>query len=313
MSKFMISCLAASVFLFVSCKETKNEEQSSATETAAVLTVDHLSGTSEVKVNPKNPVVLSYGILDTFDELGIPVKGVPGSNLPAYLAKYSAAEYENVGGIKEPNAEKVNAADTELIIIAGRTAAMYDEFKKIAPTINLDVDAKDYMNSFKNNQRIIGKLFGKEEQVEQELKDIDARIAKIKAITEKSDKKGLIVLANEGRLSSYGKGSRFGIIHDVFGLKPADEKIEVATHGQVISNELIKELNPDYIFVIDRGAAIKRASLSKEEFANALVQQTNAYKNDKIIFLNPETWYLSGGGLKSIKMMIDEVENAVTK
>ena len=310
MSKFMISCLAASVFLFVSCKETKNEEKSSTTD---VITVEHLSGTSDVHVNPKNPVVLSYGILDTFDELGIPVKGVPGSNLPVYLEKYSAADYENVGGIKEPNAEKVNAADTELIIIAGRTAPMYDEFTKIAPTINLDVDAKDYMNSFKNNQRIIGKLFGKEEQVEQELKDIDERIAKINAITANSDKKGLIILANEGRMSSYGKGSRFGIIHDVFGVKPADENIEVATHGQVISNELIKELNPDYIFVIDRGAAIKRATLNKEEFANALVKQTNAYKNDKIIFLNPETWYLSGGGLKSIKMMIDEVENAVTK
>ncbi|MBB1140123.1 siderophore ABC transporter substrate-binding protein [Myroides sp. WP-1] len=312
MSKFMISCLAAATFLFVSCKETKNEEKSSTTE-ATVVTVDHLSGTSEVHVNPKNPVVLTYGILDTFDELGIPVKGVPGSNLPKYLEKFNASEYDNVGGIKEPNAEKVNAADTELIIISGRTASMYDEFKKIAPTINLDVDAKDYMNSFKKNQRIIGQLFGKEEQVEKELKDIDARIAKIKAITENSDKKGLIVLANEGRMSSYGKGSRFGIIHDVFGVKPADENIEVATHGQVISNELIKELNPDYIFVIDRGAAIKRATLSKEEFSNALVQQTNAYKNDKIIFLNPETWYLSGGGLKSIKMMIDEVEQAVTK
>ncbi|MGG5578072.1 siderophore ABC transporter substrate-binding protein [Myroides sp. C15-4] len=311
MSKFMVSCLAASVFLFVSCKETKNEEKNSASESTEVITVDHLSGTSEVKVNPKNPVVLTYGVLDTFDELGIPVKGVPGSNLPAYLDKYKDAAYENVGGIKEPNAEKVNATDTELIIISGRTAVMYDEFKKIAPTINLDVDAKDYMNSFKKNQRIIGQLFDKEEQVEAELKDIDARIAEIKAINEKSDKKGLIVLANEGRLSSYGKGSRFGIIHDVFGLKPADENIEAATHGQVISNELIKELNPDYIFVIDRGAAIKRATLGKEEFANALVQQTNAYKNDKIIFLNPETWYLSGGGLKSIKMMIEEVENAV--
>lgn len=313
MSKFMLSCLAASVFLFVSCKETKNEEKSSTAESTEVIAVDHLSGTTEVKVNPKNAVVLSYGILDTFEELGIPVKGVPGSNLPAYLEQFNAGEYENVGGIKEPNAEKVNAVEPELIVISGRTAVMFDEFSKIAPTINLDVDAKDYMNSFKKNQRIIGQLFNKEEQVEKELKDIDDRIAKIKSITEKTGKKGLIVLANEGRLSAYGKGSRFGIIHDVFGVKLADENIEAATHGQVISNELIKELNPDYIFVIDRGAAIKRTSLGKEAFANALVQQTNAFKNDKIIFLNPETWYLSGGGLKSIKMMIDEVEKAVTE
>ncbi|WP_413513437.1 siderophore ABC transporter substrate-binding protein [Myroides odoratus] len=313
MSKLIVSCLAASVFLFVSCKETKKEEKNATTETTEVIAVDHLSGTTEVHLNPKNTVVLSYGILDTFEELGIPVKGVPGANLPTYLEQYKASEYENVGGIKDPNAEKINATDTELIIISARTAVMYDEFSKIAPTINLDVDTKDYMNSFKKNQRIIGQLFGKEEQVEQELKDIDNRIAKIKSTTENSDKKALIVLANEGRLSSYGKGSRFGIIHDVFGLKPVDENIEVATHGQVISNELIKELNPDYIFVIDRGAAIKRATLGKEEFANVLIQQTKAYKDNKIIFLNPETWYLSGGGLKSIKMMIEEIENAITQ
>jgi iron complex transport system substrate-binding protein len=190
---------------------------------------------------------------------------------------------------------------------------MYDEFSKIAPTINLDIDTKDYMNSFKANQRTIGKLFGKEELVEKELKVIDERVAKIKEATAKSEKRGLVVLANEGRLSAYGTGSRFGIVHDVFGLKPADQKIEASTHGQAISNEFIKEINPDYIFVIDRGAAIKRTTMGKEEFANALVKETNAYKNDKIIFLNPEVWYLSGGGLKSIKMMLDEVEQAIAE
>ncbi|MDR0195708.1 MAG: ABC transporter substrate-binding protein, partial [Myroides sp.] len=198
-------------------------------------------------------------------------------------------------------------------IISARTASMYDEFSKIAPTINLDIDTKDYMNSFKANQRTIGKLFGKEELVEKELKVIDERVAKIKEATAKSEKRGLVVLANEGRLSAYGTGSRFGIVHDVFGLKPADQKIEASTHGQAISNEFIKEINPDYIFVIDRGAAIKRTTMGKEEFANALVKETNAYKNDKIIFLNPEVWYLSGGGLKSIKMMLDEVEQAIAE
>lgn len=311
MSKFLISCIAASALLFASCKETKKEESNEAREK---VTVQHTSGSAEVTVNPENVVILSYGALDSFDELGLDVKGAPIGNLPAYLDKYNKADgVVNVGGIKDPNMEKINEVSPELIIIGARTASMLDEFNKIAPTLNLDVDAKDYMNSFKNNQRTIGKIFGKEDVVEKELKDIDARIAKINEIAAKSDKKALIVLTNEGRMSAYGPGSRFGIIHDVFGVKPADQKIEVATHGQSVSNEFIKEMNPDYIFVIDRGAAIKRATMSKEEFANALVQQTNAYKNDKIIFLNPEVWYLSGGGLKSIKMMISEVENAIAE
>lgn len=311
MSKFLISCVAASALIFTSCKENKTETTS---ENVEKVSVQHLSGTTEVNVNPKNTVILTYGTMDSFEDLGIEFKGAPMGNIPAYLGKYAEDKnISDVGGIKEPNMEKVNAIEPELIIISARTASMYDEFSKIAPTINLDIDTKDYMNSFKANQRTIGKLFGKEEKVDQELKAIDERVAKINEATAKSDKTALVVLANEGRLSAYGKGSRFGIIHDVFGVKPADQKIEVSTHGQAISNEFIKELNPDYIFVIDRGAAIKRATMGKEEFANALVKQTNAYKNDKIVFLNPEVWYLSGGGLKSIKMMLDEVEQAIAE
>ncbi|MCC9043260.1 siderophore ABC transporter substrate-binding protein [Myroides sp. M-43] len=311
MSKFLISCVAASALIFTSCKENKTETTDVNVEK---VSVEHLSGTTEVNVNPKNTVVLTYGIMDSFDDLGIEFKGAPKGNIPEYLSKYANdTNITDVGGIKEPNMEKVNAIEPELIIISARTASMYDEFTKIAPTVNLDIDIKDYMNSFKANQRTIGKLFGKEEQVEKELKVIDERVAKINETTAKSTKTALVVLANEGRLSAYGKGSRFGIIHDVFGVKPADQNIEASTHGQAISNEFIKELNPDYIFVIDRGAAIKRATMGKEEFANALVKQTNAYKNDKIIFLNPEVWYLSGGGFKSIKMMLDEVEQAIAE
>ncbi|MGL4581482.1 MAG: siderophore ABC transporter substrate-binding protein, partial [Flavobacterium sp.] len=238
MSKFLISCVAASALIFTSCKENKTETTS---ENVEKVSVQHLSGTTEVNVNPKNTVILTYGTMDSFEDLGIEFKGAPMGNIPAYLGKYAEDKnISDVGGIKEPNMEKVNAIEPELIIISARTASMYDEFSKIAPTINLDIDTKDYMNSFKANQRTIGKLFGKEEKVDQELKAIDERVAKINEATAKSDKTALVVLANEGRLSAYGKGSRFGIIHDVFGVKPADQKIEVSTHGQAISNEFIK-------------------------------------------------------------------------
>ncbi|HBS44934.1 MAG TPA: ABC transporter, partial [Paenibacillus sp.] len=60
----------------------------------------------------------------------------------------------------------------------------------------------------------------------------------VKALNEKAKadgKKSLIILANEGKISAYGSGSRFGIIHDVFGFAQADDKIEVSTHGQSVS------------------------------------------------------------------------------
>ncbi|MEC4114097.1 siderophore ABC transporter substrate-binding protein [Myroides pelagicus] len=311
MSKLFISCLAASAVLFVSCKDTKKQEDNT---NRTKIEVTHSSGKTEVLTQPKNAVVISYGALDTFDELGIPVKGAPKTNLPSYLDKYAKDEnVVDIGGIKNPNLEKVNATSTELIVVGARNVAIMEELNKIAPSINLDVNAEDYMTSFRENQQAIGQLYGKEAEVEKELTDIDARIESIKKKTAASNKKGLIVLTNEGRLSAYGPGSRFGIIHDVFGVKPTDSKIEVARHGQSISNEFIKEVNPDYIFVIDRGAAIKKDVMTQEAFANVLIQQTNAYKNGKVIFLDPEVWYLSGGGLKSIKMMISEIEKAIAE
>lgn len=307
MNRIILSSLALMAFLSFSCKGNQEKES---TDDRNVITVKHQSGTTEVVEYPKNTVILNYGIADTFEELGIDFKGTSKAVLPSYLKDLDPSIVD-VGNIVTPNMEKINELDPELIIISGRQAAMYEEFLKLAPTLNLNVDMSDYMESFKENQRIIGRLFDKTEEVEKELKEIDARIEKIRKETLNMDKKALIVLTNEGRMSAYGSGSRFGIIHDVFGLPAVDEAIEVSTHGQSISNEFIQEKNPDYLFVIDRGAAIKREALNKESFANDLIKTTNAYKNDKIIFLSPDIWYLSGGGLKSIKLMIDEVEKAI--
>lgn len=125
------------------------------------------------------------------------------------------------------------------------------------------------------------------------------------------DKKGLITLTTGGKVSAYGAGSRFGIMHDVFGVKEADENIEASTHGMSVSFEYIAETNPDYLFVIDRDQVVSGEGNAKELFNNELVNKTNAAKNDKIIYLDPAVWYLTGGGLTSVSKMVEEVEDGI--
>src|SRR5699024_6701560 len=105
------------------------------------------------------------------------------------------------------------------------------------------------------------------------------------------------VLVNEGQLSAYGAGSRFGIIHDTFGFAQADDQIEASTHGQSVSYEYVLEKNPDVLFVIDRTQAIGGDDTNNNVADNELVKETNAGKNGKVITLQPDVWYLSGGGL----------------
>lgn len=288
-------------------KETANTSASEAKE----VTIKHLSGETKVKTNPKTVVVFDFGTLDTLDKLGVEVTGLPKDNIPTYLEKYKADKYKNAGGLMEPDFEKISEMAPDLIIISGRQAASYDKFAEIAPTINLGLDATKYMESFKSNAETLGKIFNKESVVKEELAKIDETIEEVKEKATVSNKNALIVLANDGKVSAYGAGSRFGLIHDVLGVTPVDKNIEVSTHGQSISFEYIVEKNPDYLFVVDRGAVVGGQSSAKQVVENDLVKNTKAFKEGHIVYLNPEYWYVSGGGLVSVTEMIKEIEKSL--
>jgi len=279
---------------------------------SAEIVVTHQLGETKVPVNPKRVAVFDMGILDSLDLLGIEVAGVPKDGLPAYLSKYRDDKYKNIGTLKEPDLEALSALGPDLIIISGRLSTFYEQLSELAPTIFMGVDTSNYMPSFKQNMEYIGKIFQKEDEVAARLQEIDALAAEVKAKAEKAGGKALVILSNDKAISAYGPGSRFGIIHDVLGFAPVDDTLEVSTHGNSISFEYIKEKNPDYLFVIDRASVVSGGGqAARETVENDLVKATAAYKNGKIIYLDADYWYLSGGGLVSVREMIQQAAAAV--
>lgn len=312
----MVVTIAAFVMIVAACggnsaDEGKTGSDKDAEQANETLTIQHELGETPVKKNPEKVVVFDFGSLDTLDKLGVEVAALPQNNIPSYLSKFEDSQYENVGSLKEPDFEKMNEIQPDLIIISGRQSDMYDEFTEIAPTIYLGVDTANYMASFTENAQTLGKIFDKESEVEAELAQVNEAIKGLHEKASQSGKKALIVLANDDKVSAYGPSSRFGIIHDVFGFAAADEDIEVSTHGQSISFEYIVEKDPDYLFVIDRGAAIGEESSAKQVVENELVENTKAYKDGNIVYLDPDFWYLSGGGLVSVSEMVKEVEDSI--
>ncbi|OPA79389.1 ABC transporter [Paenibacillus selenitireducens] len=314
---FLVFAMVITVVAACGSKNTSTDSEVSAgtetTQDAKGITVKHQLGETVVPKNPSKVVVFDYGTLDSLDKLGVDVLAVSKDSLPGYLEKFKDAKYENAGGLKEPDFEKINSLKPDLIIISGRQQDSYEELSKIAPTIHLGVDTKRYMESFKENAEILGKIFGKEDAVKEELAKVDETIATVSEKAKSSGKKALIVLANEGKVSAYGAGGRFGLIHDVLGFEQSDSNIEVSTHGKSISFEYIVEKNPDYLFVVDRGAMSGGSgdSSAKQVVENDLVKNTNAFKDGKIVYLDPDYWYLSGGGLTSVPAMVDEVSKSL--
>ncbi|NEU31430.1 siderophore ABC transporter substrate-binding protein [bacterium LRH843] len=277
------------------------------------VTIKHELGEAIVPKNPSSVVVLDMGVLDSMDKLGIEgVTGVPTQSVPDYLPKYTGEEYKNIGSLKEPDFEAIYDLKPDLIIMSGRQLDAFEELNEIAPTIFMGIDTENYVESFHHNVETLGKIFGKEEVAEEELAAIKESLSKLNEKAASSEAKGLIVLANEGALSAYGPGSRFGILHDGFGVAAVDENLEVSTHGQNISFEYIVEKDPDYLFVVDRGAVVAGGeAIAKETVENELIQGTKAYKNGNIVYLDPVYWYISAGGLTSVAGMIEEVDAAI--
>ncbi|WP_409304866.1 siderophore ABC transporter substrate-binding protein [Peribacillus sp. SCS-155] len=289
---------------------SQKSSSSSSNKESQEITVKHQLGETKVKKNPEKVVVFDFGSLDTLDTLGVKVTGVPVQNLPKYLEKYKTAE--SVGGLMEPDFEKINELKPDLIIISGRQQDSYDKFSEIAPTLFMGIDNKRYIESFKENVTTLGNIFGKETQAKEELAKIDDSINGLKEKTSGKNEKALITLTSGGKVTAYGPASRFGLIHDVFGIKPVEENLDAdPIHGQNISFEYIAERNPDMMYVIDRDAAVGEGENAKKVMENALVKKTNAYKNEKIVYLDPNYWYLSGGGLVSLTEMIKEVEKGL--
>ncbi|EAJ1254265.1 siderophore ABC transporter substrate-binding protein [Campylobacter lari] len=296
------------VFLLFGCSKQEHVKDSNVT----ILSIKHELGEVKIPKNPSRVIVFDYGVLDSLKELGLDDKiiGVPIKNLPKYLNSFK--DVENVGGVQEPNFETIYKLKPDLIIVSGRQAKNFKSFEEIAPTLYLPIDTRNYLNSLEKNLYILGDIFDKKNLVKEKFNVLLQNIDYFKLQIDPT-KKGLIILTNANKISAFGSKSRFGIIHDVLGVKIADENITVSTHGKNISPEYILKINPDYIFVVDRDAIVGGEGNAKKTIENHIVEKTNAFKNKHIFYINPEYWYLSGGGLKSTKAMLEEIITDINK
>lgn len=269
------------------------------------LTINHELGTTTVPLHPKKVAVFDMGVLDIMDEIGADTQvAVPNDVITSWLSKYK--NKTNIGSIKEPDLEGLYNYKPDIIFISGRQKTYYPELSKIAPTVYVQIEPGRYMADLEKSVTDLGKIYGKEGVAARKMDDIKKQIADAKAIAANSNDKALILLTNDGSMSAYGKGSRFGLIHDVLGIREADENIKVSIHGQEVGYEYIAKINPDIIYVVDRTAVVGGTKFANTTLDNALVNGTKAGKSKKIITMDAESWYLTIGGLTSTKKMIDD-------
>ena len=297
-----------STLVFIACSNSKKEKTEKKVETILIQTS---KGEVKVPKDIKKVAIFDFGSLDTMDTLGVKVEiATATQSIPKSIEKYKEGALD-VGTLQEPNLEKLNEFKPDLIIISGRTEKYYDELSKIAPTIFVGLDAKNYMSDLNKTVTNLGKIFGKETEAANKLKELETEISEIKKETANFDKNILVLLTNDGKISAYGAGSRFGWIFTDLGLKSSDENIKASTHGQEVNFEYISEKNPDIIFYVDRAKITGGSKGGSDTLNNDLVLKSEAGQSNKVISLDPEAWYLMAGGLSSTRLQLNEIKNGI--
>lgn len=267
----------------------------------ATISVQHAKGMATVPLKPQRVVVYDLAALDVMHSLQLPVAGVAKAQYPEYLQAYADAKYQDAGSLFIPDYEALSRIQPDLIVVAGRSSAKYEVLSKIAPTLDLSVDGKRLMDDMERNVDTLASLWGKQAEGRQLMARVRSEVDGLKAVAAQAEP-GLLVLAVNRNLSAQPPGARFGLLHDVLGVKPAIPADPSKPRGVPMKMEDIAKLDPAWIYVIDRNAGTGTQTdkdgqpvvPSKQLFDNAQIRATQAGRKGRVVFLDPKGWYLLG-------------------
>ncbi|RWR28273.1 siderophore ABC transporter substrate-binding protein [Sinirhodobacter populi] len=269
------------------------------------VTVTTARGPVTIEETPERPVVYDVAAIDSLHALGVPVAGVPQKLYVDYLDDVSK-DAAKVGTLFEPDLEAVAGLGPDLIIVGGRSAAQYDSLGRIAPVIDMSV-SPDVLGDAERRLKDYGALFGRQDKADELIASLQAKLDELHAAAEGRGS-ALILLTNGPKVAAYGANSRFGWLHTATGMPEARAGLSAENHGDAVSLEFIAEANPDWIFVIDRSAAIgEEGQSARITLDNPLVATTNAAKNGHILYLSGAGMYVAGGGYTALMQTLDQI------
>lgn len=314
-----LALTGAMALILMACSGQTSDSESTSNDAKETVTVSSLNGSQqkidlEVPYDPQRIAVLDMASLDILDALGVGdrVVGTASTDID-YLQKYISDDIANLGTIKEADPEAIMTCEPDLIFIGGRLASSYDTLSEIAPVVYLSVDTDlGVIESIRQNAAAVASIFGLEEKVEDLMSDFDARIETIRTVSE--GQTAIVGMCTSGSFNILGNDGRCSIIGSEAGFNNigVDSGIDTSTHGNEASFEFIVEKASDYIFVMDRDAAISTegAQLAQDIMENELVMSTEAYKNGHLIYLaHPAVWYTAEGGITALDIMLSDLEN----
>ena len=302
-------CMLLVTLGFVSGCQGRQEASSS----DKTITVRDAKGEVEIPAEPKRIVDLS-GNSDILSLLGYSVAGTANSDaydytqLPTYLQEplqgakilgYSMQDTMDIEGILELH--------PDLIIISGVQEKMYEQLKKIAPTLMVELAQTDW----RQDVNTFARMMQQEDRAASWLKSYDEKAKKAGAAVRKAngeDTTYLALLASGGQLFVFDAAGIGSVLYEDMGLKkPANMPRQDSISLPVISYEGLADLDADHLIVVGTDADMK--ALKK----NSIYKSMQAVKNNRVLELPSSPYFNIGCSSIGRDVFLDEVQSLLVK
>ena len=274
---------------------------------ASAVTVKDAKGEFTLDKTPSRVVALEYSFVDALAQVSVSPVGVADDNkidriLPQVREKIAA--WQSVGTRSQPSLEVIASLKPDLIIAdPSRHTAVFEELKKIAPTVMFDSRHESYQENLETAQKI-GDLVGKSAEMKAKINEHNDYIANIAKNLGVQGKKASFGTSREDKFNIQNDNGYVGSFLTTLGFAPTKLNSDQA-FVEINLEQLVME-KPEYLFI----AHYRDESIARKWEAEPLWKAIPAVKANHVYSVDADMWARSRG-LEASKIMAKQIEGFV--
>ena len=274
---------------------------------ASAVTIKDAKGEFTLDKTPSRVVALEYSFVDALAQVSVSPVGVADDNkvdriLPQVREKIAA--WQSVGTRSQPSLEVIASLKPDLIIAdPSRHTAVFEELKKIAPTVMFDSRHESYQENLETAQKI-GDLVGKSSEMKAKINEHNDYIANIAKNLGVQGKKASFGTSREDKFNIQNDNGYVGSFLTTLGFAPTKLNSDQA-FVEINLDQLVME-KPEYLFI----AHYRDESIARKWEAEPLWKAIPAVKANHVYSVDSDMW-ARGRGLEASKIMAKQIEGFV--
>ena len=273
-----------------------------ASVTASAVTVTDAKGEFTLDQTPSRIVALEYSFVDALAQ-------VDDNDKTRILQEVrdKIQPWQSVGTRSQPSLEAIAALKPDLIIAdPSRHTAVYEELKKIAPTMMFDSRHESYQENLDTAQKI-GDVVGKGSEMKLQIDKHNKIIESIAQNINVKGKKGIFGTSREDKFNLQNDSGYVASFLGVLGFNSPKLPNATQAFAEINLEQLVME-KPDYMFI----AHYRQESIARKWEAESLWKAIPAVKAKHVFSVNADMW-ARGRGITASEIMAKQVEQFVNQ